>query len=340
MSLTSAGVVRRGHAAVAGHHLAVAGDQVLVEIPQRLAPGGLRELAIQRVGLARRARWSWRTSETSRHRCSRRSRRSAVLPPVSWAKSLEGKPSTTRPAVPVLGIERLQALVLGREAAIAGGVDDQQHLAAVLAQGLGLFVLQPRESVVQGRRTGRRASAAWPAGAQRSAEPARTCTMAMRRKVFSMSHPVRRCVIASPRKHAGLSRLFAHARLKCGPVTKDAHALSRTVQATRVRPLGHGQGHSVGAVRRGQAVGRAGADHQDERHHRVVGPAGHRDVPARQPGRQRLLGLHVDLVLRGAEAFAGADGIPQALPPGARARPNRNCTKCASSSSRRRRWKR
>ena len=27
---------------------------------------------------------------------------------------------------------------------------------------------------------------------------------------------------------------------------KDVHALSRTVQATRIRPLGHGQGHSLG----------------------------------------------------------------------------------------------
>ena len=35
--------------------------------------------------------------------------------------------------------------------------------------------------------------------------------------------------------------------------------------------------------------------------------------------RQRLLRLHVDLVLRGAEALAGADGVPQALPPRTRA---------------------
>ena len=63
----------------------------------------------------------------------------------------------------------------------------------------------------------------------------------------------------------------------------------------------------------------AGADDQDERHHRVGGAAGDRDVPARQPRRQRLLRLHERLVLRGAEAFAGADGVPAALParPGA-----------------------
>jgi DNA-binding transcriptional MerR regulator len=50
---------------------------------------------------------------------------------------------------------------------------------------------------------------------------------------------------------------------------------------------------SPGTVRCQQAQRRAGADHQDERHHRVGGAAGHRDVPARQPRRQRLLGLHV-----------------------------------------------
>ena len=37
------------------------------------------------------------------------------------------------------------------------------------------------------------------------------------------------------------------------------------------------------------AVRRAGAHDQDERDHRVGGAAGHRDVPARQPPRQRLL---------------------------------------------------
>jgi hypothetical protein len=67
--------------------------------------------------------------------------------------------------------------------------------------------------------------------------------------------------------------------------------------------------------RRRQAVRRAGADHQDERHHRVGGPAGHRDVPARQPRRQRLSRPSCRLVLRGAEALAGADGVPAPLPP-------------------------
>ena len=44
------------------------------------------------------------------------------------------------------------------------------------------------------------------------------------------------------------------------------------------------------------------------------GAAGHRDVPARQPPRQRFRRVHVDLVLRGAEARAGADRVPAPLP--------------------------
>ena len=46
--------------------------------------------------------------------------------------------------------------------------------------------------------------------------------------------------------------------------------------------------------------------------------------------------VHVDLVLRGAEALAGADGVPAPLPARPRARPRRSCTRCASSSTRRR----
>ena len=94
-----------------------------------------------------------------------------------------------------------------------------------------------------------------------------------------------------------------------------ADDLSRTIQAARSRSLEHGPGHPVGPVRCQPADRGAGADGEDERHHRVGGLAGDRDVPARQPRRQRLLGLHERLVLRGAEAFAGADGIPASLPP-------------------------
>ena len=71
----------------------------------------------------------------------------------------------------------------------------------------------------------------------------------------------------------------------------------------------------------GRARRRAGAHRPHERDHRVVGAARDRDVPARQPARQRLLRLHVDLVLRGAEARPRAHRVP---PPGApRARPDR-----------------
>ena len=71
-----------------------------------------------------------------------------------------------------------------------------------------------------------------------------------------------------------------------------------------------------------QALRRAGADDQDERDHRVVGAARHRNVPARQPRRFGLLRLHVGLVFRGTEARAGADGISAPVParPGAERR--------------------
>jgi hypothetical protein len=56
----------------------------------------------------------------------------------------------------VAGVQRLEPGVLRREAALAGGIDHQQHLAGVLAQRLRLAVLQPRHRVLQQRRAGGR----------------------------------------------------------------------------------------------------------------------------------------------------------------------------------------
>jgi len=50
--------------------------------------------------------------------------------------------------------------------------------------------------------------------------------------------------------------------------------------------------------------------------------------------------LHERLVLRGAEAQPGADGVPAPLPPRSWCPPKRSCMRSASSSTRRRRWKR
>ena len=75
----------------------------------------------------------------------------------------------------------------------------------------------------------------------------------------------------------------------------------------------------MGSLRRRGAHGRAGAHDQAQRHHRVVGAPRDGDVPARQPRRRRLLGVHVGLVLRGAEARARAHGVPPPLPPRPRA---------------------
>ncbi|CAN0623817.1 protein of unknown function [Burkholderia multivorans] len=77
--------------------------------------------------------------------------------------------------------------------------------------------------------------------------------------------------------------------------------------------MGHGEGHSVGHVRRFAAYRRAGEDDQDERDHRMVRVARNGNVPARQPARQRFFRVHERVVLRGAEARARADGIPAPL---------------------------
>lgn len=72
----------------------------------------------------------------------------------------------------------------------------------------------------------------------------------------------------------------------------------------------------MGQVRRVAPDRRAGEDDQDERDHRVVGVARDGDVPARQPSRQRLLRVHERVVLRGAKAFARADGVSAPLQAG------------------------
>ncbi len=121
--------------------------------------------------------------------------------------------------------------------------------------------------------------------------------------------PVRE--IAAGSRHHGKRQPFIRPRRR---QAARPDALSGPVPLAGSGALEHGEGRALGGVRRQPPVRRAGADHQDERHHRVVGPAGHRDVPARQPARLRLLRLHERVVLRGAEAFAGPDGVPATLP--------------------------
>ena len=67
----------------------------------------------------------------------------------------------------VLGVQGFEAFVLGGEATEAGGVDDQHNFASILAQGLGLFVLQTLNGVVEDGGASHRASALLRAGLRR-----------------------------------------------------------------------------------------------------------------------------------------------------------------------------
>ena len=102
-----------------------------------------------------------------------------------------------------------------------------------------------------------------------------------------------------------------------------SHDLSRAFQAARSGALEHGPRYSVGSIRRRAPFRRAGADGEDERDHRMGRAAGDRDVPSRQPRRQRFLGIHERLVLRGAEALARSHGVSAPLPARARAQRGR-----------------
>ena len=56
---------------------------------------------------------------------------SVSVPGSCWPNSLAGKARTSKPAALVLAVERLEPLVLRGVAAVARGVDDQEHVALV-----------------------------------------------------------------------------------------------------------------------------------------------------------------------------------------------------------------
>src|ERR1019366_1128405 len=65
------------------------------------------------------------------------------------AELIAGKAKHLQAAVFVLGVKRLQAFVLRREPALAGGVDDQQDLALVIAEFLVPAVVEFCGKIVQ-----------------------------------------------------------------------------------------------------------------------------------------------------------------------------------------------
>ena len=131
--------VRRLHGAIAFNRLALFVDEEFCEIPfdglctEQAGFGGFQK-AIQRMGIGavdldffkqRKADVEIRFTKL-RDVCA-----------ASWfllAKLITGEGQHRKPARPVLLVQVFQVTVLRREAAAAGRVDDQQHLAVVVAQ--------------------------------------------------------------------------------------------------------------------------------------------------------------------------------------------------------------
>ncbi|MPN41179.1 hypothetical protein SDC9_188721 [bioreactor metagenome] len=65
------------------------------------------------------------------------------------AKIIGRETDDYQPLVLEAGIQLLEAVVLRGEAAVAGGVDDKNHLAGVLAERHRLAVLQNAEGVLE-----------------------------------------------------------------------------------------------------------------------------------------------------------------------------------------------
>src|SRR6185437_16641064 len=76
-----------------------------------------------------------------------------VRPRLLPAEIVRRKADDDEPAALVSSIERFESFVLARIAAIARGVDDQQHLSAKLTQRLRFAGLQPVESLPEQFRT-------------------------------------------------------------------------------------------------------------------------------------------------------------------------------------------
>ena len=152
--------MRGGDAGVAVDELAVAPDQVLVEVPAWGAATGFDQFGKKRVGFF-----------AADHGFGKHGKFHAVgvvakvgdffgLAGLLLAKVIGRKTQHDQALGGVVSVELFQAFVLGREAAVAGGVDHQQHLARVLAEVLRRVVLQAGEGFVQQGRAASRTFAA------------------------------------------------------------------------------------------------------------------------------------------------------------------------------------
>ncbi len=127
-----------------------------MEVPLRRLPAAPNQFGVQRIGgqLSRRGLLEQRELDAVGGAAEFRD----LLVRPGFLREVVGRePQHHQPAVAVLAVQRFEALVLLRVAAEARRVDDQQHLAAVLAQRVPFTGLQAIKSVAQQRRAvGRR----------------------------------------------------------------------------------------------------------------------------------------------------------------------------------------
>ena len=151
--------MRGGDAGVAVDELAVSSDQVFVEVPARGTATGFDQFGKQRVGLFTADNGFGKHGELHAVGVVAKVGNFFGLAGLLLAKVIRRKTQHNQTLRRVVGVKFLQAFVLGREAAVTGRVDHQQHLARVLAEVLRRVVLKAGKGFVQQRRAASRAFA-------------------------------------------------------------------------------------------------------------------------------------------------------------------------------------
>src|SRR5262245_60883075 len=131
---------------------AAAIDHVLEEIPLRHLTGFCTQLGVEWIGVeARHARL---LEHRELHAVGEPTEFGNLLVTTGLLRPeiVGRKAKHDETAVLVLAVHRLEPFVLMRVAAIARGIDDQEHLAPILAQRLGFSGLQAVELVIEQRR--------------------------------------------------------------------------------------------------------------------------------------------------------------------------------------------